>query len=362
MPAHPHSEVDFLETIAALTEHGGITGAAQALGVPYATMQSRARKARLWREAQQTAGFEVADVPPEVPPIDELLERRRKTFQHKHKVEKARHLIPVQVTLDGPVGIAHFGDPHIDDDGTNLPLLLEHIEIIEKTSGLFAGNVGDNSNNWIGRLARLYGQQSTSAAEAWALTEWLVSRIPWLYLIGGNHDVWSGAGDPIHWIAKFHGTLYQWYGARLELKFPNGNTCRINARHDFQGHSQWNTAHGPAKAAMIGWRDHILTCGHKHTSGYQMVRDPASGLISHALRVGTYKVYDHYAQERGLPNQNSFCCPVTIIDPQYPHDDVRFITVIFDPREAAEYLTWKRQRTRADAVPDRQNHRKQRRR
>ena len=46
--------------------------------------------------------------------------------------------------------------------------------------------------------------------------------------------------------------------------------------------------------------------------------------------------------EKGLPDQNIFVCPVTIIDPQYADNDPRLITTIFDPFEAADYLTYKR--------------------
>ena len=119
---------------------------------------------------------------------------------------------------------------------------------------------------------------------------------------------------------------------------------RVNARHDFPGHSQWNTAHGPAKAVQMGWRDHILTCGHKHTSGYQLLKCPSTGLISHAIRVAGFKILDRYAKELGLPNQNISPSCVTIIDPQYEDDDPRLVTVIHDVEEGAEYLTWKRSR------------------
>ena len=86
----------------------------------------------------------------------------------------------------------------------------------------------------------------------------------------------------------------------------------------------------------------MLTCGHMHVSGYQVLKDPSSGLISHALRIGSYKIHDRYAMEKGLPDQNIFVCPVTIIDPQYADDDPRLITTILDPFEAADYLTYKR--------------------
>jgi hypothetical protein len=218
------------------------------------------------------------------------------------------------------------------------------MNIINKTEGMFAGNLGDIQNNWIGRLAYLYGQQSTSAKESWRLTEYFVNKMDWLYLIAGNHDVWSGDGDPLEFIMRDHKGVYQRWGARMNLRFPNGKEIRINARHMFKGNSIWNTAHGVSRAVQTGWRDHILTCGHTHVSGYQVLKDPSSGLISHALQVASFKVIDNYAEKLGLDDKNIFNCPVTIIDPQYDDHDNRLITTIFNPIEASEYLTFKRKK------------------
>jgi hypothetical protein len=291
--------------------------------------------------------FDVPALPDERPSADELLERRKKQFARKEAAKQARGLIPVNVHLDGPIGIAHFGDPHVDDDGTDVGMLERHVSVINETDGLFAGNVGDFQNNWVGRLARLYAEQSTSAQDAWVLVEWLLRACDWMYLVGGNHDAWSGTGDPLQWISGQQGALFEQHGARLELRLPGGRNCRINARHDFKGHSQWNTAHGPAKAVQLGWRDHIMVCGHTHVSGYQILKDPASGLVSHAIRVASYKIFDRYADEKGLPDQNIFNCPVTIIDPRYAEDDVRFVTFVPDLEEGADFLTWKRSRKAA---------------
>jgi len=286
--------------------------------------------------------FHVEELPSEIPPVEELWERRIKEFDLKDKAEKARRLIPVKVNMDGPIGILHMGDPHVDDPGTDARKLLQDVDLINSTEGLFGANVGDLHNNWIGRIAHLYGQQSTSALEAWALVDDFVKSVRWLYLIGGNHDVWSGSGDPLRWITKHQGIVFEDWGARLNLMLPNGKQVRINARHDFTGHSMWNTAHGPAKAVQMGWRDHILTCGHKHTSGYQILKCPSTGLVSHALRIAGYKIHDRYAKEKDLPNQNITPAVVTIIDPEYADDDPRLITTIHDAEEGADYLTWKR--------------------
>jgi len=324
------------------------TEAARLLGLPRSTFQHRLTSARIMGEAALSAAvekpFEIPTLPGELPTASELIERRKSEFERKDASEQARVLIPVRVKIDGPIGIAHFGDPHVDDPGTNIALLQRHVEIVNATEGMFGANVGDMQNNWVGRLARLYGEQATSAAEAWVLVEWLVTSVQWLYILGGNHDLWSGVGDPLKWILRSQQGIYENHGARLELQFPNKKLVRVNARHDFSGHSMWNVVHGPAKAIQMGWRDHILTCGHKHVSGYQVLKCPATALISHAIRVAGYKIHDRYAKELGLPNQNIFPAAVTIIDPQYEDNDPRLVTTLFDVEEGAEYLTWKRAR------------------
>ena len=286
--------------------------------------------------------FKVEDVDPENIPIEEQIVNRKNQYKQKKISKESKKLVRININMDGPIGIAHFGDPHVDDDGTDLSQIIRYMDIINDTEGMFAGNLGDIQNNWIGRLSYLYGQQSTSAKESWRLTEYFVNKMNWLYLVAGNHDVWSGDGDPLEFIMRDHKGLYERWGARMRLVFPNGKSITINARHTFKGNSQWNTAHGVAKAAQMGWSDHILTCGHTHVSGYQVIKSPSTGLISHALQVASFKIMDNYADKLGLDDKNIFNCPVTIIDPQYDDDDNRLITTIFNPEEGCEFLKYKR--------------------
>ena len=276
--------------------------------------------------------------------IDDIIEYRKKRYVKKYEAFKQRELIDIQINKNGPIGICHFGDPHVDDDGTDLAEIYALCDLIRETDGLFAGNLGDVQNNWVGRLTYLHGQQSTTAKESWLISEHFLNSVDWLYLIAGNHDVWSGDGDPIEFIMRDQPALYQRHGARMNLIFPNGRKIRISARHQFKGNSMWNTAHSISKAIQMGWRDHILTAGHTHVSGYQVLKDPSSGLISHALQVASFKNMDEYAEKLGLDDKNIFNCPVTIIDPKYADDDRRLITTIFDPHEGADYLTWKRKK------------------
>jgi hypothetical protein len=88
----------------------------------------------------------------------------------------------------------------------------------------------------------------------------------------------------------------------------------------------------------------VLVCGHTHVSGYQILRDPATGLISHAIRVGSYKTFDRYAEEKGLPTQTISPCVVVVVQPDAPDDSPRLITVFQDVETGADFLAFLRKR------------------
>jgi hypothetical protein len=287
--------------------------------------------------------IEIEQVPSEERDIDEILEARKKEFTRREKANPS--MIQVKVNIDGPIGIAHLGDPHLDDPGTNIARIEEDLNIIKKTHGMFGANVGDMQNNWVGRLAKLHEDQGTTKTEAWKLVEWFVNKIDFMYLVGGNHDAWSGSNDPLTWITRQSSTDLHYYGVRLKLKFPNKREVRINARHDFKGYSQWNPAHGPMKAIQMGWRDHILTCGHTHQAGLGVLAHPdkSQRIISWAIRVPSYKILDSYAHEIGAAGNFVSPCCTTIINP-YATREEGLITVIWDLNEAADYLTYLRKK------------------
>ena len=277
-------------------------------------------------------------------PVEQLIEHMKRRFERKREYEEASKLIPIRITMPGPIGILHFGDPHVDDDGCDIGAIEEHTALVNKTPGMFAANVGDTTNNWCGRLARLYADQGTSAAQGWKLAEWFINRCQWLYMIAGNHDLWSGSGDPLKWIARQQNALYKSSEARIALQFPNGAEFRINARHDHAGSSVWNPAHGPMKAAMLGTRDHIYVAGHKHESAYSVLKDPISGISMHAIKVASYKVYDRFAKDKGFRDNALSPCAVTTINPLVAPDHPDAVKVFWEPGEGADYLTFLRRR------------------
>ena len=280
----------------------------------------------------------------EVADLDEIISKRKKEFQRRDDFEKSRNLISCRVRIGGPIGILHLGDPHVDDPGTSIDLLENHVRLVSDTEGLFGATVGDLANHWVGRLARLHAHQTTTEAETWKLVEWLVTSIDWLYIIGGNHDLWVGNGDPVQWMVRNQSGVYEAHGARIGLVFPNKKQIRIHARHDWAGNSQWNSAHGPAKAAQMGHTDHILISGHRHISGYQIVKQPTDGLITHAIRVASYKIHDNYAKQLGLKNQNLSPSVLTIVQPDREDNDAGLITVFHDIETGVDFLNFLRRK------------------
>lgn len=291
-------------------------------------------------------------------PIDDIWDRRKKSFASQKAVHEFMRCVEVNVKLGGPIGVLHVGDPHVDDDGTDVYALLHHAKLVATTEGLYAGNVGDTTNNWVGRFARLYGSQETSEEMGWRLAEdWLkrfvdkAGNSKWLYIIGGNHDIWHGEGrDPIRWITHQMGALYKPSEVRIRLTFPRGRPVTINARHDFAGSSMWNPGHGPMKAVQMGEWDDITIAGHMHISGYGLLRNPQDGRVCHALRVGSYKIMDRYQRDKGFRDQRISPAVLTVIDPECL-DPEGVVTVFHHIDDGVRYLRfrraeWKRQQAR----------------
>lgn len=277
--------------------------------------------------------------------VRELIDRRKREFGRKDEAARARKLIPIRVKTDQPIAVCLMGDPHVDDSGTDLETLERDMRVVRETPGMYAGCVGDLQNNWVGRLAKLYAEQETTAGQSWQLVEWFVHELAdkWLFMVSGNHDHWSGSGDPLRWIQRQAGVKMTGdHTVRLALRFNNGAEVRIVARHDFPGNSLWNPSHGQLRAAHLTHHDHVLVSGHKHTGGYQLIRVPATGLLAHCLQLGAYKTHDSYADQLGFPDRMIAPSATVIIDPKA--NELGLVRVEHDVEAAADWLTWKRGR------------------
>ncbi len=314
----------------AVDQYGTKSAAARALGIT--------RNALVWRMNREQAGAAVPppaqtdhrltfpDLPDPREPIDKLIRRRTEHYLRNKVYKEAAKWQQVHVNDTQPIGLALMGDPHLDDDGCNWPQLVEDVELIAATPGMYGVNAGDFSNNWVGRLTRLFGHQETSQTSARQLTEWLLLKagVRWAACILGNHDEWNEGGEIIRRMAALstvHIPVHDWQ-AKLEFVFPNGATCRMNCSHDFKGRSIYSTTHGALREAIWSQSEgaHLLVAGHIHFGGLQQVELPG-GHNPWLVRVAGYKEFDRHALVNGFHEGQRFRSAVAIVDPNAPEED-----------------------------------------
>lgn len=261
--------------------------------------------------------------------------------EHRKKTTESRDAMPVHVQMDGPIGIAFFGDPHVDDPGCAWGDLRDDVEACQRAEGMFAVNIGDSRNNWVGRLMGLYAEQTTTASQGLQLIQWLMTSLPWLLWDAGNHgrwgDVHGNAEEIMHRLLNIPG-LFAAEAARMRLLLPAGQEVMVHVRHDFPGASQFNPAHALVRQTLFNYRDHIMACGHRHQSGYMPIWHNDPERLCHGIRVGTYKDFDKYADEKGFKHENWARGMVAIIEPDKAGNPVEFITVKFSIKADAEIL------------------------
>ncbi len=240
---------------------------------------------------------------------EELVERGVKRWERKQAAHNARRLININLSkkFDGVFGVAIVGDPHLDDDGCNWKAITEDNKAMIDSS-MVAINIGDLTNNWIGRLMSKYADQETTRQQAIKLIEWYLgsSGVYWAGVVGGNHDFWGHEhGNVLDFIMRTKPGVYENHGFRLNLICPNGRSIKLNCRHDFAGHSQWNESHSVSKAARFG--------------------------------------SDEYSLQKGFRNHKIWESMCFIIDPSQD-EPLRFIKPVFNLQEASEEILWKRKK------------------
>ena len=253
-------------------------------------------------------------------PLSELLARRMGETRRKIKKEAAR--VKVCKMPAEPFALAFFGDPHLDDPGCRWDLLMRDVRAC-KQEGIYCVSVGDHQNHWIGRLAKLYAGQGTTASEGWRLAEWFLGNaedsagLDWLIAVGGNHDAWSHSlgFDPYATLCRDSVKYYDDAEVRLRLTFEDCEPLTLLVRHDFPGRSWFHASHGPAKAAMLDHEADILAAGHLHSWAI-LQQEVSGGRCPVALRLRGYKHADHFARERGFLEQEHGQGAILVIDPR----------------------------------------------
>lgn len=345
MPTPPISEEELRAALEAVATHGGVSQAARAINVPKTTLEHRYKAAKERLVASKPQVPYATPLPDPDLPIDAILAHRKAAFERKHAHHQAKRWRKYRVPTSGPYALMFFGDPHLDDDGCHLPLWDSHVDLAASTDHLYAVNIGDTTNNWAGRLARLWADQNASAETARKLVKhYLAERgIPWLLWLSGNHDMWDGPVGRA--VFENHApefvTLEDWQ-AKVTLVSPCGTKIRLWAAHNFKGNSIWNNLHGLERAAQMQDWAHLYVAGHHHDSGLRQGENTHRHFVYNLMRVRGYKYMDHYADVHGFGEHEYGAAGVAIVDPAA--DNLNKVTCFLDPFEAVEFLKFKRAR------------------
>lgn len=333
-----------LEAVEIYQREGSQEKAATILGIRRSTLTNRLKRAA---ERGITPGH-VIPVAEALPPEDLPFDVRLATMKQRNALRiahaKATAWQTVRVPIAGPYGLCWFGDPHLDDPFCDLSAIERHATICRDTPGMFGVNGGDTINNWVGKLERLYAEQSTTASEGWELVEWMIRDlgVNWLLWLLGNHDTWN-YGKRIFDGLNTQRVLMRDWDARLRLVSSSGET-RVWARHDFKGHSIYNELHGLKRAAMMEDHADIYAAFHRHTFGTSQHELP-NGRDATLVRARGYKESDDYALKGQFHEQSTGQSVVTIVDPRM--GAAPLVHVFKDVETGADFLTFLRRKRAA---------------
>ncbi len=320
MGTHPLSEAELRDALAILAEHkGNLTHAAAAAGMSRGGFSDRVRKAEALKhqfakdEAVQFPAFIDGD---EDEPIESILERKAKHFERKATAQAARNWFEIKVKETKPYGVMAFGDAHLDDDGANIPLLQRHLKVAA-SPGVYGVNIGDSTNNWVGRLERLYANQETSRHTGRRLVDWFMfqSGVKWLCWVLGNHDTWNEGADFHMRLAKSKIPVIDWR-AQFQLAHPNGTTCRFDCSHGRKGSSIWNNLHATLRAAKLGELADAYLTGHTHNYGCEDLEIAERKHSAWLVQLRGYKFFDTHALYNNFSEYQRGSSVLLIVDPR----------------------------------------------
>jgi len=322
-----------------LQDYGTLDKASEATGIARSTLHDRARRHEMTLLGEKSAedmSYSIEESVADDLPIEDVIEHLHARFKQKKRHRESKKWININMKSNKPIGLLWLGDPHIDDKYCDWDQLKHHLDIVQKNDNIYGCSLGDQQNNWIGRLSRLYGEQDTSHKTAWRLVEWLITEMNPLILIGGNHDMWSGAGDPLRWISEPH-TVFEDWEARIQLNFPNGTYSRIHAAHDMPGHSQFNALHAQGKMARLKGTADLYISGHRHNWALSQIELVEQESTAWLARARGFKYHDTFAYVKGFEQQKFGQSILQVIDPE-DTNPVSRVQCFADPAQGARYL------------------------
>lgn len=291
----------------------------------------------------------IDELPPAMMTDEELFEFRVEQTTCNIEREDAKNWRKVHLDTDLPIGLAIFGDPHLDNKNANLLRFKHHLEIVAGASNrVYCVNIGDVLDNWKGneKLAqKKCDDNGLSYEDGLRMVNYVLNQsgVNWLVWLHGNHEAWNQLTRIVELMGKNKpSTIFEYWEAKIVLSFSNSVTYRLWARHNFKGTSQWSKIIGLNKAARLLEEADLYCAGHTHEFGYGQEYIAERNLFPTTLRVRGYKTHDDYAKTHGFANGNDGEMAFIVIDPLVVNPNHR-TTVFADPQKGLMYLDMLRQ-------------------
>ena len=168
----------------------GEYAAAEVLTDELGTTVTRSTARTLLRKVAQVAVDVTPDPGETEESIEDWLERQERQCARKVAKAKLHHRtfeLPAR-----PFALWVIGDPHLDNDGCDVATLRHELSVYQDLTDAYAICVGDMTDNWVGRLQKLYGSSNNTAHMGFRASQWLMEQAsPFLALVGGNQAAWS---------------------------------------------------------------------------------------------------------------------------------------------------------------------------
>jgi hypothetical protein len=292
--------------------------------IPLSTVAHRKTRAEaLLASEEKEDVIEHVQLQPEFDPKDHI-ESMVKRFTVKQSNKDLTQWMPVKVKNDKVSIVPFMGDPHLDDDGTNWPKIIEHMDIIARMQkqghNCFPVCMGDIVNNWVksGRLVKKWADQATTQSQSYKLAKYFLKDMGVkfaLYIIG-NHDKWNEFVYLLEEYCQYVDLPMADWRCRFKFVFDNGFEYKVDAAHDHKGNSVYNKTHAQDRAVLFaGIKPDLILSAHRHTYSLKHDFEPDVGFIWKG-RMSGYKVIDEYAEFLQYESQNVGHSIWAVIDPK----------------------------------------------
>jgi len=253
---------------------------------------------------------------------ERAIEEQQRRYREKHRRAQKKKRQTIRFDT-GPICLMMVGDQHIGNAGTDTKRIFDEQEVILSTPGAFVWQMGDVVDNMIvGRLKKQNMKPSAPVWEQWQLAQEYMDR--WeqrlVAFVGGNHGAWSMQQTQIDYRRDIcpDGVLYDGDDVRATVSVGSA-TYDIWARHKWRGSSIYNPTHGMERAMRFNDPEPDIFVG-AHTHEGSMFREIIhEGRRKAAVQIGSYKVHDDYAREKGYPDTDGSTACALIL-----HDDGSF--------------------------------------